>query len=166
MMPLIRLECSEDLATSEWVERLERVRDQFVASHSVDFSDDSNLCARLPPELSFFALPEQQLLSYEKHREASELGHVFQIANGLHDFIDAIVLTGSGTDCRGVHAIAGACCDPFHNELTRAARGSKPRLYIAGKDFDNDQLQSLISRLATAGYGDTTDEDCWAIIET
>ncbi|MCO8125323.1 hypothetical protein NHH03_26530 [Stieleria sp. TO1_6] len=143
---------------------LERLRDEFVAEHSLDFADESNLCPRLPPALPFYALPEQQLLAYDRHREISELGHVFRIANGLHDFVDAVVVTGSGSAWRGAQALAQACCDPFHNELSRAARGSKPRIYFQSADFDNDRLQSLLARLAAGGYSDSAAESLWALI--
>lgn len=170
-MPLIRLECSDSPPTERQCQSLEAARDRFVAAHAVDFTDDANLCPRLPPQLSFFALPEQLLLAYEKHRESSELGRVFRIANGLHDFIDAVVMVGatlgrSGAGISAAQAIARACCDPFHNELSRAARGSKPRLYFCGNDLDNDYLQSLITRLSSGGYSDSTAEDYWAIIAT
>ncbi len=163
-MPLIRLECSEKTFTPGLPESLESVRDQFVREHAVDFDVDANRCPRLPTDLSFFALPEQQLLAYEKHRETSELGHIFRIANGLHDFIDAVVMTGSGAGCLGAQAIATACCDPYHNELSRAARGSKPRIYFADDGMDNDQIQSLLGRLTAGGYGDGAADAMWAII--
>jgi glucose-6-phosphate isomerase len=163
-MPLLRLDCSDHSPPEPLRQSLEAARTQFLAENTVDFGDPENLCARLPPRLSFFALPEQQLLAYEQHRETSELGLVFQIANGLHDFIDAVVMVGSGGGCLGAKALAQACCDPFHNELTRAARGSKPRIYFLDSDSDNDRLQSLISRLAAGGYGDGPAEKRWAMI--
>ncbi|QDV43670.1 Glucose-6-phosphate isomerase [Stieleria neptunia] len=163
-MPLIRLECSEKTFAPGFSESLETVRDQFVLGDAVDFDMDANRCPRLPTDLSFFALPEQQLLAYEKHREISELGHIFRIANGLHDFIDAVVMTGSGAGCVGAQAIATACCDPYHNELSRAARGSKPRIYFADDSMDNDQIQSLLGRLTAGGYGDGAADALWAII--
>ncbi|QEF98202.1 Glucose-6-phosphate isomerase [Stieleria maiorica] len=163
-MPLIRLECSETSLPEELPASLESARDVFVDANAVDFELEANLCPRLAADLPFFALPEQQLLAYEKHRETSELGHIFRIANGLHDHIDAVVMTGSGGGFLGARAIAAACCDPFHNETTRAARGSKPRIYFAGDDLDNDQLQSLIGRLSAGGYGDGVADRTWAII--
>ncbi|MCA9140936.1 MAG: hypothetical protein KDB00_29395, partial [Planctomycetales bacterium] len=163
-MPLIRLETPDDSTTSEIRSRLEAVRDQFVRDHSIDLGDDANLCPRLPDELPFIALPEQQLLAYDKHRESSELGHIFRIANGLHDFIDAVAVIGTGGGWLGAKALFTACCDPYHNELTRAARGSKPRTYFADHSMDNDQFQSLIGRLHAGGYGDTSAEKPWAVI--
>ncbi|WP_182870142.1 hypothetical protein [Stieleria mannarensis] len=163
-MPLIRLESSETSVPPALAASLESARDTFVDADAVDFDVEANLCPRLPADLPFFALPEQQLLAYEKHRETSELGHIFRIANGLHDHIDAVVMTGAGGGFLGARAIAAACCDPYHNETTRAARGSKPRIYFAGDELDNDQLQSLIGRLSAGGYGDGAAEGTWAII--
>lgn len=163
-MPLLRFESSRDLPPDGSAADYESARDQFVAKHRIDFQDDSNLQPRLPNNLPFFALPEQQLLAYEKHREESELGHVFRIANGLHDHIDALVVFGSCGGSVGGQAIYQACCDPYHNEFSRAARGSKPRIYFADAGMDNDQLQSLLGRLRGGGYGDGPAENRWAVI--
>lgn len=164
LMPLLRLETPQETSTPAIRAALESSRDQFVRDNAIDFSNEANLCPRLPNELPFFALPEQQLLAYEKHRETSELGHIFRIANGSHDFIDALAVVGSGGGFLGAKALAAACCDPYHNELTRAARGSKPRIYFADHAMDNDHFQSLIGRLHAGGYGDTPAEKSWAVI--
>lgn len=113
---------------------------------------------------AFFRLPQQQLTAYATIREASELGRVFRAANGLHDRIDAVVVIASGSSFFGTHAFFRACCDPYHNELTRASRGSKPRMYFIGNSFDNDDTAALLSRLAEGGYNDTQVEKRWAII--
>jgi glucose-6-phosphate isomerase len=64
----------------------------------------------------------------------------------------------------GARAMMEACCDPYHNELTRGARGSKPRMYFEGNNVDNDASASLRERLAAGGYGDTAAERRWAIV--
>lgn len=171
-MPLLRFEIDPHPSgdgtsarpTDALVQSLERARDEFVLDHAIDLDVENNLCPRLPRELSFFALPEQQLLAYERHRENAELGLVFRIANGLHDLIDAVVVVGAEDAMCGARALSDACCDPFHNELSRAMRGSKPRIYYASSNLDNDHLQSLIGRLAAGGYGDVTAESNWSIV--
>ncbi len=113
---------------------------------------------------AFFRVPQEQLTAYATIREASELGRVFRAANGLHDRIDAVVVIARGSSFFGTHAFFRACCDPYHNELTRASRGSKPRMYFIGNNFDNDDTAALLSRLAEGGYNDTQVEKRWAII--
>ena len=171
-MPLLRIEIDPHPSsdgtiarpTDALVQSLERARDEFLLDHAIDLDDENNLCPRLPRELSFSALPEQQLLAYERHRENAELGLIFRIANGLHDLIDAVVVVGAEDAMCGARALSDACCDPFHNERSRAIRGSKPRIYYASSNLDNDHLQSLIGRLAAGGYGDVSAESNWAIV--
>ena len=45
-----------------------------------------------PLDARFFWLPEEQLAAYEADRGASELGRVFQVANGIHNEIDAVAV--------------------------------------------------------------------------
>jgi glucose-6-phosphate isomerase len=117
-----------------------------------------------PFDFGFFRFPERTLADYECHRENSELGRIFQLANGIHDEIDAVVVLGIGGLYLGPRAIMEACCDPYHNELTRGARGSKPRMYFEGNRFDNDASASLLHRLAAGGYGDSPAEGRYAIV--
>lgn len=112
----------------------------------------------------FVRRPELQLTDYAARREASPLGQVFQVANGLHDHLDAVVVVGCDESISGIRAITDACCDPYHNELSRAARGSKPRLYFAGSRSENDAISSLLNRLINGGNGGTKAESRFAIV--
>jgi len=56
-----------------------------------------------------------------------------------------------------------ACCDPYFNELSRGERGSRPRMYFAGDDFDNDYLQGLLHLLGAGRLAHRVD-DRWAIV--
>ncbi|OYP35162.1 hypothetical protein [Rhodopirellula sp. MGV] len=145
---------------ADWKSR----RDRVLSQHAADLDDVDWQCPRLPESQSFYALPEQLLLAYERHREESELGHVFRIANSLHDRLDAIVVLGPPNAILSVQAITAACCDPYHNEMSRADRGSKPRIYFADTEMDNDFIQSLVWRLARNGYGDVRAEQRWGIV--
>jgi glucose-6-phosphate isomerase len=98
---------------------------------------------------SFLNLPKRLHSDYQRDRGASSLGRVFSIANGMHDDIDALVVIGSAPALSVVRAVVGACCDPLHNELTRAQRGSRPRVYFAGDSSDNDTITALLQRLRT-----------------
>lgn len=122
------------------------------------------LVYRNAPADGFFALPDRTLADYEADRQGSELGRIFRVANGMHDDIDAVVVIGSTTACAGIRALMDGCCEPFHNELSRGARGSKPRMYFVGDQFDNDASTAVLRRLAQGGYGDTVAESQYAMI--
>lgn len=117
-----------------------------------------------PLDARFFWLPEETLADYERDREQSELGRIFKVANGIHDEIDAVAVLGIGGSYMGARAMMEACCDPYHNELSRGARGSKPRMYFEGNNVDNDASSALLHRLAAGGYGDSPAEKRYAIV--
>ncbi|WP_145416449.1 hypothetical protein [Planctomycetes bacterium K23_9] len=98
---------------------------------------------------TLLTLPERLHGEYQSHRETSPLGRVFRIANSMQDQIDAVVVVGDSSSLAATRAIFRACCDPMHNELTRAERGSRPRIYFAGDTDDIDSLNSLLHRLST-----------------
>ena len=98
------------------------------------------------PETSFLQLPWQQHNAYQQHRKESELGRIFGIANSIHDDIDAVVVLGSESLTLAARALMQACCDPYHNELSRADRGSKPRMYFCDHTYDSDAISTLINR--------------------
>ena len=117
-----------------------------------------------PLDSRFLWLPEETLEGYEKDREQSELGRIFKVANSIHDEIDAAAILGIGGSYMGAKAIMDACCDPYHNELTRGARGSKPRMYFEGNNVDNDAASALLQRLSNGGYGDSLAEQRHALV--
>ncbi len=96
---------------------------------------------------SEFNRPERLLIEYEALREKSELGRVFRVANRLHDHLDAVGVIGDPSALIGPAALMRACCEPYHNELPRAARGSKPRTYFSTSGIDNDAVEGLLRRL-------------------
>ncbi len=117
-----------------------------------------------PLDARFLWLPEETLDGYAKNREQSELGRIFKVANSIHDEIDAVAVLGIGGSYMGARAMMEACCDPYHNELSRGARGSKPRMYFEGNNVDNDASSSLLQRLSMGGNGDTLAEKRHAIV--
>lgn len=117
-----------------------------------------------PLDARFFWLPEVLLETYERDRERSELGRIFRVANGSHDLLDAVVVLGIGGSYMGARAMMDACCDPYHNERSRADRGSKPRMYFEGNNVDNDATAALLDRLAAAGEGPSAAERRWGIV--
>ncbi len=47
----------------------------------------------------------------------------------------------------GARALVDTCCQPYWNELSRAQRGSRPRIYFEGNNVDNDASQGLLHLL-------------------
>ncbi|WP_146513230.1 hypothetical protein [Rubripirellula amarantea] len=103
----------------------------------------------------FFKLPQYHADQYGSVREASSIGRIFTLANAWHDQIDAAVVIGRHETLEGMRAVIEARCDPFHNELDRAGRGSKPRMYFATTTSDNDSLAAITDRITkpTAAWG-------------
>lgn len=109
-----------------------------------------------PLDAAFFELPEKILAEYAQSRETSELGRILSTAQRLRESVDRVVVLGIGGSYMGARALMEACCHPYHNELPRADRGSRPRMYFEGNNVDNDATQGLIDLLSS-------DED-WAIV--
>lgn len=108
--------------------------------------------------------PDRLLTEYEATREESELGRVFRVANRLHDHIDAVAVIGDGDILLGPISLMRACCEPYHNELSRSGRGSKSRVYFAAADYDNDAADGLLRRLSAGGSGPHAAEQRYAVI--
>ena len=145
-------------------ETLDSLRQEVVVSDRQQFESGIIPDKKQPLDARFFWLPEEQLAAYEQDRQGSELARIFRVANGMHDEIDAVVVLGIGGSYMGARAMMQACCDPYHNELSRGARGSKPRLYFEGNNVDNDASAALLSRLAAGGYGDSHAEQRFAVV--
>lgn len=143
---------------------LTRLRQEMVATDRSQYDSGDIPEQKQPLDARFFWLPEEQLAAYEANRESSELGRIFQVANGIHQEIDAVAVLGIGGSYMGARAMMEACCDPYHNELTRGARGSKPRMYFEGNNVDNDASVALLNRLKAGGYGDSQAEKRFAIV--
>lgn len=143
--------------------KLGDLRTEMVDTDHAQYDSGDIPSEKQPLDARFFWLPEETLAAYEADRLGSELGRIFKVANGLHDHIDAAAVLGIGGSYMGARAMMEACCDPYHNELTRAGRGSKPRIYFEGNNVDNDASASLLSRLKQGGYGDTPAEKRFAV---
>lgn len=143
--------------------RLEELRAEMVDVDPRQYSSGDVPVEKQPLDARFFWLPEEQLEAYEKERERSELGRIFAVANSMHDRLDAVVVLGIGGSYMGARAMMDACCDPYHNELSRGARGSKPRMYFEGNNVDNDATSALLGRLAAGGPDDSQASKRWGI---
>ncbi|MFO0089180.1 MAG: hypothetical protein ACK52L_25295 [Pirellula sp.] len=139
-------------------ENLEGIRQSVLSSMTK--SDDT-------PEFAFVGFPGRSLQEYAQSRTNSQLGRVFKRANRWHSLVDRVVILGCGSAYTGAKAIVDSCCQPYWNELSRAERGCKPRVYFEGDNFDNDSLQGLLHLLEAHKGQVVIDElDRWALLMT
>ncbi|HBJ35831.1 MAG TPA: glucose-6-phosphate isomerase, partial [Planctomycetaceae bacterium] len=108
--------------------RLMELRQEMVEVDAAQYASGEVPADKQPLDARFYWLPQEMLDDYTKQREASELGRIFKVANSLVKDIDAVVVLGIGGSYMGARAMMDACCNPYHNELRRAGRGSKPRM--------------------------------------
>ena len=101
-----------------------------------------------PLDAGFIQLPEKLLSDYELNRENSELGRILDTARRIQEQVDRVVVLGIGGSYMGARALMEACCEPYFNELSRAQRGGRPRMYFEGNNVDNDALQGLLQLLS------------------
>lgn len=100
-------------------------------------------------EHHFASRPYALLHEYSQRRSESVLGNVFRVANRIHASVDSVVVLCNRDTALGARAISQACCQPYWNHLSRAERGSKPRLFFIDEKSDNDTLQGLLYMLGT-----------------
>ena len=143
---------------------IDRLRHEMLAEDPIRYSEGNVPESQSPLDSRFYWLPTELLEDYKTRRASSELGRIFDLANSIIDHIDAVVVLGIGGSYMGAKALMEAFCDPYHNELSRSARGSRPRIYFEGNNLDNDSMRSLISRLSSGGYGDSPAEKRHALV--
>jgi glucose-6-phosphate isomerase len=118
---------------------------------------------KTPLDHGFLDLPKRILTAYHQQRSTSELQRILTLANWLRDNVDRVVVLGIGGSYMGARALMDGCCDPYFNELSRAERGSRPRMYFEGNNLDNDASQGLM-RLLGVGRRATSVDDRWALV--
>jgi glucose-6-phosphate isomerase len=116
-----------------------------------------------PERLFLLEQPERTLDEYVEQRGQSVLGRVLHAAGQLRDRVDRIVVLGNRNVEWTARALLDACCEPCFNELSRGQRGSRPRVYFAGSDLDNDATAGLLT-LLTEGQSPDWLKDRWAIL--
>lgn len=118
------------------------------------------------PACSAIASAPGLLLSeYERDRRNSQLGRLFRSATHVHSMVDRIVVLSDNHCARAGRAFLDSCCQPFWNELSRAERGSKPRIYFSDGGMDNDHTQALLHLLESHKARPAIDEhDRWALV--
>ena len=118
---------------------------------------------RQPLDAAFFELPEKLLNAFRSNRESSELGRLLAAARQLQEQVDRVVVLGIGGSYMGARALMDALCEPYFNEQSRAARGSKPRMYFEGNNVDNDATDGLLRLLGNGNVCRHVD-DRWGIV--
>jgi glucose-6-phosphate isomerase len=73
-----------------------------------------------------------------------------QAADRLAGLGDIHVVLGIGGSYLGARAILEALFSPFRNELPRAKRGGRPRMYFEGNNLDADAMAALLELLPTS----------------
>lgn len=116
-----------------------------------------------PLDAAFHEMPERILDEYQSNRAESELGRILDVAKRLRDRVDQVVVLGIGGSYMGARALMESCCQPYFNELSRAARGGRPRMYFEGNNVDNDWSQGLLHLLRSNAVGDGP-EGKWGIV--
>jgi hypothetical protein len=113
----------------------------------------------------FASRPYALLHEYSQRRSDSVLGNVFRVANRIHASVDSVVVLCNRDTALGARAISQACCQPYWNHLSRAERGSKPRLFFVDEKSDNDTLQGLLYMLGThRPHPADSLQDAWALV--
>jgi glucose-6-phosphate isomerase len=143
--------------------RLEAARREVAEVDVQLFAEGHVPAEKKPLDAAFYLLPEKLLSDYLKVRQDSELGRIFRTAARLQETVDRVVVLGIGGSYMGARALMDVCAQPYFNELSRAARGGKPRMYFEGNNVDNDASQALLQLLGN-GRPAAGLEDRWAVV--
>ncbi|MCU0706725.1 MAG: hypothetical protein MUF23_00375 [Pirellula sp.] len=113
----------------------------------------------------FASRPGAMLKAYSQDRRHSALAQMFHVANRIQTCVDNVVVLCQRDSGLGAQAFMQACCQPYWNLLSRADRGSKPRMFFIASNCDNDELQGLLHILGTNRQtSKVTDLDRWALL--
>lgn len=148
-----------DKQASALAERLQAARDETFADVELLRSGEEIPEAKQPLDSGFVDLPQRLL-----DGEAGLLEEMEASAAALREQIDRLVVLGIGGSYMGLRALFEALCDPYHNELSREARGNVPRLYFEGNNLDNDTLSSLLNLLQSQCTNPQELADRWGIV--
>jgi glucose-6-phosphate isomerase len=121
---------------------------------------------KLPPEKDpldarFIDHPECLLREYQEKKSESEVARIIAAADRLAGEVDRVVVLGIGGSYMGARAVFEGLCHPYHNELSRAERKGRPRIYFEGNNVDTDSVSGLLDVLPKSG---NKVEDRWGII--
>lgn len=117
-----------------------------------------------PLDAGFINFPRQLLDEFEADASGSQLGRIISTAERLRAEVDRVVLLGIGGSYMGARALFEALCHPYHNELSREARGGVPRVSFEGNNVDNDALSGLLGMLPNSPDCLREITDRWATV--
>jgi glucose-6-phosphate isomerase len=151
---------------SEVLERLVQVRDEMLQASSSETPElELSTNTVSSSNIAFVSWPDRLLNAYANDRRGSELGRLFRRATHLHSVVDRVVVVAVDGSLFGARSILESCCQPFWNELSRADRGSKPRIVFEDSSWDNDAVQGLLHLLdAHRNRPPTCELDRWALV--
>ncbi len=159
------------LTQSEWSAvrpALENARDIVLGEDLAQFRGEAEIPAEKQPlDAGFLEMPERLLAEHQAAGPASELGRILSTAEQMQQRVDRVVLLGIGGSYMGARALMEGLCPPYFNELSRTARGGKPRLYFEGNNVDNDATQGLLDLLggnSKSGAAASGVDESWAIV--
>jgi glucose-6-phosphate isomerase len=115
-----------------------------------------------PLDAAFLELPEHILDDYHERGGDSQLARILATAADLQRQVDRVVVLGIGGSYLGPRALMDACCQTYFNELTRAERGCRPRMYFEGNNLDNDSTRGLLQLLGNQPA--RNEDERWAIV--
>lgn len=145
-------------------DKLDACRKEMLGEDLTLWADGNNIPPEKQPlDAGFHEMPERILDHYQSDRDNSELGRILKTATRLGTLVDKVVVLGIGGSYMGARALMETCCAPYHNELSRAQRGGRPRMYFEGNNVDNDWAQALLQFLESDSQGDGP-EGNWGIV--
>ncbi len=146
----------------ELAPRLESARSEVLQDVSLWNAGGDVPPEKKPLDAGFIELPERLLDEYHRDGTSSEVGRIIACGNRLAALVDRVVLLGIGGSYMGARTLMEGVCHPYHNELSRAQRDGRPRLYFEGNNVDNDATQGLLDLLGR-GHVATGVNDAWAV---
>jgi len=103
--------------------------------------------SKQPLDAGFVDWPQQLLEDMKRNGADSLIAQIEQCAARVRAAVDSVVVLGIGGSYMGMRAMFEALCDPWHNELDRAARQDVPAVYFEGWNVDSDQQRALLRLL-------------------
>jgi len=142
---------SEDL--ENLAPQLEAARREILETDAQLYESGEIPADKQPLDHGFIGLPRRLLEEYQADRAGSELGQILTCAERISAAVDRVVVLGIGGSYMGARALLESCCHPYHNELSRAERGGRPRMYFEGNNVDNDAAAGLLDLLPRDAAG-------------
>lgn len=128
--------------------KLLAARDETLADAELWRSEGAVPKEKQPLDAGFMFLLDRLLAEFHARGADSEVGRIQAAADMLAEQVDRVVVLGIGGSYMGARALLESCCHPYYNELSRAARGNRPRISFEGNNVDNDASQALLELLA------------------